>query len=157
MRRLNFKELWDLKTAIAGSIDNHIVKRKALLSKFKDLDIEKITEKFSFKTMCSDAPEFCPMTAKNKLCHDLTDETLNCYGCICPDYDLEIGFDEKQKLYKIGFCRINSKFGMYKLTQTQGQIPKKYLILSCINCKTPHNNVFIKKQIINDLKKLSAD
>ncbi|OGI18691.1 MAG: hypothetical protein A2255_02380 [Candidatus Melainabacteria bacterium RIFOXYA2_FULL_32_9] len=151
---LTFQELWEIKTRVIAMRDVIIQKRNLRLSELKDLELEKIVEKFSFKSMQAEYQEFCPMLINDKKCHDLKAEDLSCYGCICPNYDFEIGFDEKQNLYKIGFCRVNSKEGFYKLTQTREGTPKEYLIWNCVNCNIPHNKAFVEKEVKKSLRNI---
>ena len=150
---LTFRELWEVKSRVLAMRDGISHKRNLRLFELKDLDIDTITEKFSFKVMQAEHKEFCPMLARDTACHDMQVEELSCYGCICPNYDLEIGFDEERNLYKLGFCKVNSEHGFYKLTQTKDEHLKDYLIWNCINCNIPHNKTFIQKEIAKDIKR----
>jgi len=150
---ITFYDLWKIKTRIAASRDTAAHKRNLKLLELKDLSIDEIIEKFTFKVMCEENKEFCALLVRKKPCHEMNAEDLNCYSCMCQNYKLEIGFDKEQNLYKIGFCQANSKFGFYKATHTKEENPKNYLILNCINCNIPHNKVFIKGKIEQDIKK----
>lgn len=147
------EELLLLKNRILAKKQDFIIEIEKILLKIIRLDIAEITKKFSFKNMQTEYPEFCPMFTKDKPCHEMPPEELNCYNCYCPDYKLEITFDEEKNLYKLGICSIKSKFGFYKLTKTRNENPKNYLILNCINCKIPHSKIFTKKILEKDIKK----
>lgn len=150
---ITFYDLWKIKTRITASRNVAVNKRNLILIKYKNLPIDKIIEKFTFKVMGEENKDFCALLAHNKACHEMDTEDLNCYSCMCPNYKLEIGFDKEQNFYKIGFCSANSRFSFYKLTHTKEEDPKNYLILNCINCNMPHNKVFIKRQLEKDIKK----
>lgn len=152
---LSYEEICKLKERIQESKDNSIAKRNAYLAKLKDLTIDEIVEKFFFKNMRQDYADFCALYAENKLCHKLEPNTLNCFGCLCPNYNLDIVLDEETGLYKIGACRINSKLGYYKRTKTMGEYPKAFIVLTCIDCTVPHYKASAKKYITDALNNLS--
>ena len=144
-----FKELWEVKNRIISHKDFITYKLNKRLQKLKSFEIDEIVENFSFKTMKRTYKDFCIFYEKDRTCHDMKPKDLNCYGCFCPNYKVEISFDKKQGLYKIGTCSVKSKFGYYKQTKTRGDIKKDFLVLSCANCTVPHRRVFIKKLIAN--------
>lgn len=151
---ITYNELWNIKNRLAARKELIQHKLKQRLAEFKKLNIDEIVEKFTFKSMQRDCIDFCAMFNKDKPCHELCSVEFNCYGCYCPNYQPEISFDDKIELYKVGKCKINSKFGFYKETTTKCEAKKPYLILNCVNCTVPHNRAFVKKLILKDLNKL---
>ena len=139
-KAISLKELWIIKKRITSYIDTFYYKRAIRLQQIEAAD--NIIEKFSFKTMQKECPEFCTLIKEDKPCHDLGNEELNCYGCFCPNYQVEISIDKEKNLYQIGQCKINSKFGHYKQDKSN-----RYLILTCINCKVPHYDKYIQQNI----------
>lgn len=121
------------------------------LLSMKDLDVNEIIKNFSFKTMQEECANSCYMLKKNKVCHNMETTELNCFGCYCPNYQIEVLYDNDLQKYKVGKCKINSKFGVYKLSKTRTKPSKEYLVLNCTNCTIPHNKVFLRKIIKNAL------
>ena len=149
---ITYQELCRLKKKTLTIRDDIIKKRNMRLFSIKDLNLDEIIEKFSFRHMQAENTDSCCMFANNKVCHSMNIDELNCFGCYCPNYDLEIAYDKSVELYKLGKCNINSKFGIYKQTGTKSDLPKEYLVPNCSNCTIPHNKTFLKKIIEQDLK-----
>ncbi|MCK7484393.1 MAG: hypothetical protein MZU97_01685 [Bacillus subtilis] len=142
---ISLSELWHLKTRIKSIRELIDYKQSLLISKFGDICEDDIIQKFKFSQMVKDYPEYCVMLENGEICHNLDKDELNCLGCNCPNYKLEISYDAEKELYKIGICSINSKFGSYKISSIKSDLRKKYLILNCKNCSVPHRARFIKK------------
>lgn len=102
---LTFKDLWEIKSRITAHRDLFVASLKHGIT--------------------------CPLREQNKTCHDIPLSKINCTGCYCPNYMIEISKDEDSGFYKIGICAVGSKFGVYK-------IKENYLILSCAKCIIPH-------------------
>ena len=115
-----------------------IEKIKQRLKELSGLEPEKIAEKFVYKVMQKECPDFCRLYKENRTCHNLPPEELNCFGCYCPNYKLEEICDEESGLPKKGVCAVNSKFGFYKRKEN-------HLVLTCINCTVPHRSTYIKE------------
>lgn len=150
----NCDDIKAIKAKIKLHQDKLITNRNLKLKTLKNLEINEIIKHFTFDIMKTEHQEFCSMLAKNKPCHDLSPDTLNCFGCMCPNYKLESSFNREKQLYQIGLCNEKSVTGFYKLTNIKTSPEKKYLIWNCSNCKIPHNLDFIKILIENELKKL---
>lgn len=137
------KKIWEIIKRISAHRDfvrDKIQKRHKSL---ECLSIDEIIEKFSYKIMKKECPDFCVLYQKGTQCHDFFIEDFNCYGCYCPNYKCEIIIDKASNLYKIGLCSAKSKFGFYKHTQLKENT--QYLILSCINCTVPHRKRYVEK------------
>ena len=110
---LTFKDLWEIKSRITAQ---------------RDLFLTRVKQGINVS-------DFCPLYTQNKTCHDIALSKINCQGCYCPNYMIEVALDNHSGLYKIGICSINSKFGIYKQKEN-------YLILNCSQCKIPHYENF---------------
>ena len=67
----------------------HGNKHKAIMAKLTHLSDEEVIAYFRFENMVEKEPDFCPLYADNKKCHDM--QALNCYLCACPNFR----FDDK--------------------------------------------------------------
>ena len=120
----------------------HAKKHKKIMAKLVDYNLDQIIEYFRFENMVENEPDFCPLYAKNKKCHEVDD--LNCYFCGCPYFR----FDDKgfrlisQKPLK-SYCHIDSKKGAL----SEG---KNAFHQNCSACTVPHSRYFIKKNFHRD-------
>ncbi len=133
---------------------SHGEKHRKIIEKLKNLSEDEIIEYFRFENMVKNEPDFCPLYAKNKKCHEIKD--LNCYLCACPYFRFDDNGlkEENGKIIK-SICAINSKDK--SLSKHENIIH-----LDCSNCLLPHKKSFIKKhfskdwfEIMKDVKKIS--
>jgi len=127
--------------------DEHAAKHKKIVDKLleKEFTKEQLIEYFDFDNMVKEEPDFCPLYADNKKCHDM--ESLNCYLCACPNFR----FDDKG-IKKVGentqysFCDIESKDGK------QGIYGDK-IHQDCSKCGVPHHKSYVLKNFDFEWKK----
>ena len=119
--------------------NKHANKHKKIVQKLQTDDIDEILEYFSYNNLKEKEPDFCPLFAQDKKCHDI--ENLNCYFCGCPLFR----FDDKAEVVK-SRCEINSKFG--REIQSNGIVHQ-----DCSFCLLPHKKSFIKKYFDYDWAK----
>ncbi len=111
----------------------HIVKK--LLH--KDFTQEDIIEYFDFDNMKIHEPDFCPLYAQNKKCHDLKE--LNCYLCACPNFRFDdSGFTKQKDVTQFSFCDIDSKDG-------KQAVYGNAIHQDCSGCTVPHHKDYITK------------
>lgn len=151
MSKADIKDLLEVKKRITNHKQVIKSKKEQRLRELGNFDVYTIAEKFSYKIMQKEYKDFCKLYEKNETCHNLDVKNFNCYACYCPYYEEEITINEESGLYKIGTCKVKSKFGYYKNSQTRDERKKEYLILSCSNCTVPHRDIFIKKYIKSKL------
>ena len=119
--------------------NEHAKKHKLLVKKLvaDGLHKEEIIEYFDFENMKEKEPDFCPLYAKNKKCHDM--KYLNCYLCACPNFrfnDNGIKMIEDKTQYS--YCSIDSKDGR------QGVYGEK-IHQDCSQCQVPHTKEYVTK------------
>lgn len=144
---LNIKTLWQLNRKLNNRKDSFLHRRNKILLTLISLPINNIVEYFNYNEMKEKHSEYCPLYLKNQICHEVNLKYLNCFGCMCPYYKLEISIDPETELYKLGQCLIKSNFGFYKQTTTKDNNKAPYLILNCLNCSIPHQHTFVRKYI----------
>ncbi|HHB94141.1 MAG TPA: hypothetical protein ENK88_03260, partial [Campylobacterales bacterium] len=89
---------------------SHGEKHKKIIKKLSNLNDQELIEYFRFENMVQNEPDFCPLYAKNKKCHDM--ENLNCYLCACPNFRFDDnGFEKIENRTLFSKCNINSKDG----------------------------------------------
>jgi len=115
------------------------VVEKLLLKNFSK---DEIIEYFAFENMVKDEPDFCPLYADNRKCHDY--EALNCYLCACPNFrfsDEGIAKEDDKTLFST--CSIDSKDG--KRFIGEGAIHQ-----DCSGCIVPHREKYIEEHFHKD-------
>lgn len=128
--------------------DEHAVKHKKIVNKLLDegKNKEKIIDYFEFNNMVQNEPDFCPLYAENKKCHDT--EYLNCYLCACPNFRFsDAGVEKVEEKTKYSFCSIDSKDGA----------PGVYgdaIHQDCSKCGVPHHKAYVEKNFDLDWKKI---
>jgi len=95
--------------------------------------IERIVKDSSFAEMKKRHPNKCPCYTRGK-CHDLPEESLNCFLCCCPEYNNSA---------EEGGCKINSKEGKWYFDE---RLPKGK-IWDCSDCTYPHKEETVKKYL----------
>ena len=100
--------------------------------------VERILREFRFSQRSKAHPEECPNYAAQKPCHNIPAEELNCFFCLCPEYD-----NSKEE----GGCLINNPHGkwFYRENPFGHHPPGK--IWDCSDCDYPHKETNIKKYL----------
>lgn len=117
----------------------HAKKHAAIVKKLRqrDFDDNALIDYFDFDNMVINEPDFCPLYAENKKCHNM--ETLNCYLCACPNFRFnDNGFLKKEGKTQFSFCSIDSKDG------SQGHYGNA-IHQDCSQCTVPHHKEYVKK------------
>ena len=107
---------------------------------------EQIIDYFDFESMLINEPDFCPLYAENKKCHDM--QKLNCYLCACPNFRFnDAGFEKVEEKTKYSFCDIDSKDGRVG-------VYGEAIHQDCSGCGVPHHRTYIEKHFDLDWKKI---
>jgi len=120
-------------------VKEHAKKHKVIVTKLvaNGYDKEQIIEYFDFENMKTKEPDFCPLYAKNKKCHDM--EQLNCYLCSCPNFRYsDKGVAQVESKTQYSYCDIESKDGRQG---TYGEAIHQ----DCSKCKVPHSRNYVKE------------
>lgn len=120
--------------------DQHASKHQKLVKKLLDNGFSKdwIIDYFEWENLVEAEPDFCPLFADKKRCHDM--ENLNCYLCACPNFR----FNDNAPVLK-SYCSIDSKDGAQ---MTFEGITHQ----DCSNCTVPHHRDYIEKKFDLDWK-----
>jgi hypothetical protein len=112
-------------------------KHRRIVEGLEGLDPEAVTEYFRYENMRERHPDFCPLYAEGKKCHDL--EELNCYLCGCPHFRYcDEGIDTVGGKIRYSLCAIDAREG--KAFETEEAIHQ-----DCSDCPLPHLRGFILK------------
>jgi hypothetical protein len=115
----------------------HGEKHKKIIEKLSHLSDNEIIEYFRFDNMVKNEPDFCPLYADNKKCHD--NEALNCYFCACPNFRFkDDGFEKQKNRTLFSQCNIESKEGSQYISEDA-------IHQNCAGCFVPHSETYIKK------------
>jgi hypothetical protein len=117
--------------------DAHGLKHAAIMEKLTHLSDEEVMTYFRFENMVANEPDFCPLYADNKKCHDT--EELNCYLCACPNFcfnDKGFALEEGKTLFST--CSIESPDG----DRYESDIA---IHQNCAGCIVPHRESYIRK------------
>jgi hypothetical protein len=153
---MNLKLLWQVRRKLYARKEAQLYQQKKILLDIIDIPVNDIVEYFNYLQMKDKHTEFCPLYSKNQTCHKMDLQDLNCFGCMCPNYLLEIGFDQQTGLYKLGYCKLKTKHGFYKRTTIKDEDKAPFLILNCLNCFVPHQTPFVLKYIKKEILKLQS-
>lgn len=127
-------------------LKEHGRKHRAIVEKLKHLNKEALIEYFRYENMVQKEPDFCPLYAQNKKCHEMSD--LNCYLCACPNFrfdDKGVRKEGERMLYS--YCAIDSKDGSrYVLDDAIHQ--------DCSKCLVPHKEAYIKEHFSRDWEEI---
>jgi hypothetical protein len=152
--------------------ESHAAKHAAIVKKLLDRGFAKaeIIDYFDFDNMCEAEPDFCPLYAEKRKCHDM--ERLNCYLCACPwfrfdDNGLDRGNREsevrnwergtqnpeprtKNQKTRYSRCAINAKDG-------KPLVFGNAIHQVCSACLLPHRRSFVEKHFDTDWKKIMKE
>lgn len=126
----------------------HAAKHKKIVEKLlqKEFTKEQIIDYFDFENMVKEEPDFCPLYAEHKKCHDM--EQLNCYLCACPYFRFnDEGFEKVEEKTKYSFCDIDSKDG-------RAGVYGDAIHQDCSGCHVPHHRAYVRKHFDFDWKKI---
>lgn len=124
----------------------HAAKHKNLVEKLLSTakTKEQILEYFLFENMVQNEPDFCPLYAENKKCHET--EYLNCYFCACPNFRFsDAGVEKTELATKYSFCAIDSKDG-------KAGVYGDAIHQDCSACIVPHAKSYVEKHFDLDWK-----
>ncbi len=128
---------------------NHAKKHKEIVDRLKDLSDDEVIEYFRFENMVEKEPDFCPLYAEGRKCHDM--EILNCYFCGCPYFRFnDSGLEKKEQKIIKSRCSIEAKNSRFIEHE-------KIIHLDCSLCRVPHQESFIKKHFSRDWSKAMAE
>ena len=120
----------------------HGEKHKKIIEKLSHLSDDALIAYFRFDNMVQHEPDFCPLYAQNKRCHD--NPKLNCYFCACPNFRFnDEGFEEQEGKKLFSLCDIDSKKGSQYITD-------EAIHQNCSGCFVPHSKAYIKKNFTRD-------
>jgi hypothetical protein len=103
----------------------------------RGLSKQEIIDYFDFENMVQNEPDFCPLYAQKKKCHDI--ESLNCFLCACPYFRFKNdGLKKVGTKTQYSYCDINSKKG--RLGEYGEAIHQ-----DCSGCVVPHKRKFVEK------------
>ena len=128
--------------------NEHAKKHNIIVQKLlkNGLEKEQIIDYFDFDNMLQKEPDFCPLYADNKKCHDM--EKLNCYLCACPNFRFkDEGFEKLEDKTKYSFCDIDSKDGRVGVYGDS-------IHQDCSKCSVPHHKAYVSKNFDLDWKKI---
>ena len=116
---------------------SHGEKHKKIIEKLNHLSDNELISYFKFDNMVINEPDFCPLYADNKKCHD--NEALNCYFCACPNFRFnDDGFEKQENRTLFSTCGIASKDGSQYISDDS-------IHQNCAGCFVPHSQSYIKK------------
>ena len=98
--------------------------------------ISIILKEFSFRVRKNRNKGECPCYLENKPCHGISNKELNCFFCLCPEYDSDS---------LIGGCKANNPEGKGKWFEHKDLEHKK--VWDCSECCYPHKKENIKKYL----------
>ena len=107
---------------------------------------EEIINYFDFDNMKVKEPNFCPLYAQNKKCHEM--ENLNCYLCACPHFRFDdAGIEIKESFTIFSKCTINKGD-----TFTH----EHSIHHDCSSCEIPHDREYISKVFKPEWEKIMS-
>lgn len=130
--------------------DQHYKKHKTIVSALiaRGFTQDQIIDYFDFDNMVANEPDFCPLYANGKPCHDM--KHLNCYLCACPLFRFyDKGIAQPNNLIKYSHCSIDCKDGNASVFDTS-------IHQDCSNCTIPHHKEYVKKYFDLDWKNIMS-
>jgi len=116
---------------------SHGDKHKKIIDKLQHLTDDELIQYFRFENMVKNEPDFCPLYAENKKCHE--NKELNCYFCACPNFRFkDEGFKKQENKTLFSRCNISSKDGSQYISDDA-------IHQNCAGCFVPHSESYIKK------------
>ncbi len=122
--------------------ESHGKKHRAIMDRLSHLSDAEVIAYFRFENMVKAEPDFCPLYAKNKQCHEM--EGLNCYLCACPNFRFnDTGFTQEGDKTLYSKCAINSKDGEQFTSDSA-------IHQNCSGCLVPHHESYIQSHFDRD-------
>lgn len=118
----------------------HAARHAKIMQKLEGSSDEEVIAYFAWENLSKAEPDFCPLFAQNKKCHDMED--LNCYLCGCPEFR----FDDSAP-YIQSRCAIDARGG--RQIEIAGRVHQ-----DCSGCLVPHRKGYIRKHFDRDWKKI---
>ena len=126
----------------ASWFEEHAKKHAKIMQKLENRSDDEVIEYFLYENMVKNEPDFCPLYAKSKKCHEM--EELNCYLCACSNFRFDDGgFENIDGKSLKSYCSIDSKDG-------KQFVGKDAVHQDCSKCTVPHKKSFIKKVFKRD-------
>ena len=120
----------------------HASKHKAIVDTLSHLSDDEVIEYFEYEHMRQKHPDFCPLYAKDKKCHDM--DKLNCYLCACPYFRFDDdGLYQENGKIRYSVCFIEAK-------GREDFIKGDAIHQGCTRCTLPHQKSFVKKHFNRD-------
>ena len=124
--------------------ESHAQKHEAIMKTLTHLSDAEVIEYFLFENMQKKHPDFCPLYAENKKCHEM--DELNCYFCACNHFRFsDEGLSEENGRTRYSLCHINAK-------ESRDFISEDAIHLDCSNCQIPHKRSVIEKYFSRNWK-----
>jgi len=126
--------------------ETHAKKHEAIMKTLTHLSDAEVIDYFIFENMKERHPNFCPLYAENKKCHDM--DELNCYFCACNHFRFsDDGLVKEGEQIRYSLCHINAK-------ESRDFISDDAIHLDCSNCQIPHKQSVIQKYFSRDWREL---
>ena len=126
--------------------ESHATKHKAIMDTLTDLSDEEVISYFIFENMKNKHPDFCPLYADNKKCHEM--EELNCYFCACNHFRFsDEGLAKEGACTRYSLCHIDAK-------ESCDFVSDDAIHLDCSNCEIPHKKSVIHKYFSRDWREV---
>ena len=129
----------------------HAAKHREIVRKLlkQGHDTEMIVAYFDFEHMVQAEPEFCPLYAEGRKCHDM--ERLNCYLCACPNFRFDDDArPDEEGVTRYSRCAIDSKDG--------GSIEHNGAVhQDCSRCTVPHHRSYVLKHFDTEWKAIMSE
>jgi len=117
--------------------ESHAQKHEAIMKTLTHLNDAEVIEYFLFENMREKHPDFCPLYAQNKKCHEI--ESLNCYFCACNHFRFsDKGLTQEGNQTRYSLCAIEAK-------ESRDFKSKDAIHLDCSSCEIPHKKSVIEK------------
>ena len=129
--------------------ETHAKKHEAIMKTLTHLNDDEVIAYFVFENMQKKHPDFCPLYAQNKKCHEM--EELNCYFCACNHFrfsDAGLKTEDEKTIFSL--CSIDAK--ECKNFETEDAVH-----LDCSDCLLPHKKSVIKKTFSRDWKEIMGE
>ena len=122
--------------------ESHAKKHEAIMKTLTHLSNDEVIDYFIFENMQEKHPDFCPLYAQNKKCHEM--ESLNCYFCACNHFRFsDEGLKKEGRKTTFSLCSIAAKES--RNFETEDAIHQ-----DCTDCPIPHKRAVIKKFFSRD-------
>lgn len=129
--------------------DEHAAKHAAIMEKLTRLSDDEVIAYFRFENMVKNEPDFCPLYAENRKCHDTKE--LNCYLCACPNFRFnDAGFTLEKGKTLFSTCSIESPDG-------DRYVSESAIHQNCAGCIVPHRESYIRKVFSRDWKAIMKE